>query len=260
LSGTQFLASLKSDLPEVRRKRRHKYVKKSYRTCQEFVRVKMAGKMVVFRRDAQSDALDCLLDDPDALMRGGEMLKDGKTSTVVRVQVGDYDWVIKRYNIKSLWHVLSRCFRPTRASTSWGNAHRLKISGIATPMAVAMIEKRFGPLRSTGYYVCDFVAGPRAEVFFLDKTVETSAKEQAARGFVLLFELFRKLGIHHGDCKAANFLPRDNTPWVLDLDAMHECCSQARFKRLFQADRQRFLLNWRSQPELLRWFDEHLPR
>ena len=123
-----------------------------------------------------------------------------------------------------------------------------------------MIEKRLGPLRSTGYYVTDFLDAPRAEVLFRDDTVEASTKAQAARGFVLLFELFQKLGIHHGDCKAANFLPNEKTPWVLDLDAMHECCSEARFKRLFLEDRQRFLLNWRSQPELLRWFDEHLPK
>ncbi len=260
MSETQLLARLKTDLPDVRRKRRLKYVNKCYRSCREFVRIKRANKVAISRRDVQGDALNCLLDDPDALISKGEKLKDGKTSTVVRVQIGEYDWVIKRYNIKSFWHVMSRCFRPTRAWISWGNAHRLKISGIPTPKAVAMIEKRFGPLRSTGYYVCDFVEGPRAEVFFQDDTLEASFKERAARGFVHLFELLYKLGIHHGDCKAANFLPGENTPWVLDLDAMHECLSPGRFKKLYQEDRQRFLHNWRSQPELLRWFDEHLPR
>ena len=260
ISHPKLMALLESALPKVRRRRRCKYVKKSYRTCSEFIRSNGTGQIAISRRDVQGELLDRLLDDPDAFMRDGEILKDGNTTTIVRVQTGDCDWVIKRYNIKGYWHILSRCFRQTRAWLSWGNAHRLKISGISTPRAVAMIEKRIGPLRSTGYYVCDFVGGPRAEVFFQDDTLSVTVKEQAARAFVLLFELFQKLGIHHGDCKAANFIPGNDTPWVLDLDAMHECRSQARFKRLFLADRQRFLLNWRSQPELLRWFDEHLPK
>ena len=123
-----------------------------------------------------------------------------------------------------------------------------------------MIEKRFGPLRSTGYYICAFVGGPGAELLCRGESVDTCTKEQAAREFVLLFELFYSLGITHGDCKAHNFLLRDKAPWVLDLDAMHECFFRTRFERLFQADRRRFLRNWSSQPELLKWFDENLPR
>ncbi len=235
-------------------------MQKSYRTCSEFVRSNKAGQIVLSRRDVQGEVLDRLLDDPDAFMRNGEMLKDGNTTTIVRVQSGDFDWVIKRYNIKSPWHFLTRCFRSSRAWKSWGNAHRLKISGIATPKAVAMVEKRIGPLRSKGYYVCEFVAGLPAEAFFQADTVPTSVEKQVAERFVLLFTLFRKLNIYHGDCKSTNFLLKDNNPWVLDLDAMHECLSQATFERHFQVDRQRFLLNWQSQPELRRWFDENLPK
>ena len=260
LSAEQLLARLTLDLPKIRRWRRHKYVKKSYRTCSEFIRTKRAGQVTISRRDTQGETLDHFLSDPDAFMQQGEILKSGNTSTVVRVQVDGYDWVVKRYNIKSPWHFLTRCFRPTRAWKSWGNAHRLKISGIATPKAVAMVEKRIGPLRSKGYYVCEFIAGLPGEDFFQTDTVATSVKEQAAERFVLLFELFRKLNICHGDCKSTNFLLKDNEPWVLDLDAMHECLSRTAFERRFQVDRHRFLLNWQSQPELRRWFDEHLPK
>jgi hypothetical protein len=84
--------------------------------------------------------------------------------------------------------------------------------------------------------------------------------KEAAQNFVVLFELFRKLGIHHGDCKATNFLLFDNAPCVLDLDAMGEPLSRQTFNRLFNADRRRFLQNWQSRPELQEWFDDQLPR
>lgn len=259
IDGSQLLAQLQLDLPKTRLRRSHKYIKKCYRTCSEFVRSERTGQISISRRDAQGETLNRLLDDLDAFMRSGTILKAGRSSTVVRVQVDGCDWVIKRYNIKNPCHALSRCFRPTRAWISWGNSHLLKISGIATPRAIAMIEKRIGPLRSTGYYVCDYVAGVNAEDFFQDANVDAPGKKQVSENFVRLFELFCKLNIVHGDCKATNFLVKDDQPWVLDLDAMQECSSPARFKKLFQIDRQRFLRNWQSQPELQKWFDERLP-
>lgn len=257
--GPQLPCTIKKKLPNVRRKRRSKYVAKSYRTCSEFIRARRSGQVAIYRRDAQGHALDQFINDPDAFMRNGDLLKDGNSSTVVRVRRDGIDWVVKRYNIKDPWHALSRCFRPTRAWVSWGNAHRLKISGVATPRAVALLEKRFGPLRSTGYYVSDYLAGAHAESFFPSDNVPAAVKGQVADEFVALFDLFRNLGIAHGDCKANNFLIRDNALWVLDLDAMRECFLAACCKRLYRVDRQRFLNNWQSQPELLRWFDEHLP-
>ncbi len=260
MDSAQLAAKLKVDLPKVRRKRRHKYVSKCYRTCSEFIRAHGNGQVSISRRDAQGETLNSLLANPDDYMRGGEVLKDGNTCTVVRVKSDDCDWVIKRYNIKNPLHYLSRCFRQTRAWTSWGNAHHFKISGIVSPRAVAVIEKRFGPLRSTGYYVCDFQDGPLASTFFETVVFGSPVFEKAARNFVLLFELFQKVGIHHGDCKATNFLLVDNTPCVLDLDAMYEPSTRARFNKLLKVDRERFLSNWQSSPELQKWFDRHLPR
>ena len=260
MNGVQLAAEIKEALPKIRRKRRQKYVKKCYRTCSEFVRSHVAGQVSVSRRDAQGETLDRLLKDPDDFIQKGEILKDGNTCTVVRVRTDACDWVVKRYNIKSPLHYLNRCFRQTRAWTSWGNAHLLKISGIETPKAIAVIEKRFGPLRSTGYYVCNFQDGPLASTFFASGCVDSPVIEKAARSIVVLFELFKKLGIHHGDCKATNFLMVNDTPCVLDLDAMFEPPNRESFNRLYKVDRERFLSNWQTSPELRSWFDLHLPR
>lgn len=260
ISGSVLQELLSRDLPQVRRHRRLKYVKKSYRTCSEFVCLKQAGQLSISRRDVQGDALHELLLHPDHFMSKGQRLKDGNSSTVVRVQGKGFDWVVKRYNIKSFLHAMSRCLRPTRAWTSWGNAHRLQITGIETPRAVAIIEKRIGPLRYTGYYICDFVEGSNSEDFFQDASLADADLLSASERFVDLFTLFRRLGIHHGDCKATNFLLRNNIPWVLDLDAMYECSSSRRFKKLYQVDRRRFLRNWQNKPALQKWFDTHLPK
>ena len=260
-SNKSWISIIEHELPQARNKRRHDYVKKSYRNCTEFACQRTSGQLILHRRDIQPELLQQLLTDPDDLMARGTLLKDGNSATVVKVELDGQYWVIKRYNIKNFWHALKRCWRPTRASVSWGNAHRLKISDIATPQAVAMIEKRFGPLRRTGYYVCEFVEAPSvAELYHPAAELSTTAQRVTADNLIQLFTLFFRLGIYHGDCKATNFLVRQSTPWVIDLDAMCEFRRRSTFIRRFHNDRQRFLRNWPSTSALYRRLDERLPR
>lgn len=247
---------LDNELPQARDKRRHTYIQKSYRNCSEFVRQRKPGHLAIYRRDANPELIQQLLSNPNALMANGTMLKDGNSATVVRIQAGGEAWVIKRYNIKSVCHALKRCWRPTRAWVSWGNAQRLSISDIDTPQAIAMIEKRFGPLRLGGYYVCKSIEAPCATDYFEAPLGDT---KEITQQFVNLFKIFHKLGIYHGDCKATNFLVQDNHPCVIDLDAMREFRNRNRYLRAYKVDRERFLRNWRAMPELQRWFDERLP-
>ena len=260
VAAAEIMARLSTELPEARRRRRHKYVKKCYRSCSEFKRTRQPGQVAIARRDQQGLPLAAFFADPDAFMAKGVPVKAGASSTIVRVNGNGYDWIVKRYNIKSSWHALSRCLRPTRAWVSWGNAHRLRASGLDNPRAIAVIEKRFGPFRSKGYYVCEHIAAPRAGAFFLDDSVPAAEKQQVRDAFVQMFEQFFKLGICHGDCKAANFLILNKVPWILDLDAMREYRPGPRYNKLYQGDRERFLRNWQSQPELQRWFEDHLPK
>lgn len=258
-SAENWSTIIDNELPQCRNKRRANYVKKSFRSCSEFVRHNSFDQISIFRRDIDPDLLVALQAGPDKLMARGNMLKDGNSATVVAVEIGKKRWVIKRYNIKNWWHALKRCWRPTRAWTSWGNAHRLSISHIKTPQPVAMIEKRFGPLRLGGYYICAEVMAPSADEYLLDPQVKPEDKEAVKKAFTSIFKVLFQLEISHGDCKGTNFLIQDNGVWLIDLDAMSEFRSQRRFRGRFQADRTRFLRNWDEDPKLKGWFDDHLP-
>ena len=258
-SLTDWATIIDQELPLLRNKRRANYIQKSFRSCSEFVRHNSFNKISIFRRDIDPDLLVALQADPDKLMARGKMLKDGNSATVVAVEIANKSWVIKRYNIKNWWHALKRCWRPTRAWTSWGNAHRLSISQIKTPQPVAMIEKRFGPLRFGGYYVCAEVVAPNACEYLLDPQLKPETKEVVKEAFVSIFKVLQQLKISHGDFKGTNFLIQDNEVWLIDLDAMSEFRSQNRFSGKFQADRSRFLRNWDDNDLLKQWFDNHLP-
>ncbi len=249
------------DLLDIKRKqRRHKYIKKSYRTCSEFIRRDSKRQVAIYRRDANSERIQQLLSDPDSLITAGKILKDGNSATVTQIHHQQGDWVIKRYNIKNFWHGLKRCLRPSRAWVSWGNSHRLTISGIATPRAIAVIEKRLGPLRWGAYYVCEHIDAPDATDMLSQQPTKESTNSKTARQFVLLFSLLHSIGIHHGDCKATNFLVHKNQPYVIDLDAMREFRYLRTFLRHYKIDRERFLTNWKAQPQLQKWFNQKLPK
>ncbi|OQY17950.1 MAG: hypothetical protein B6I36_08055, partial [Desulfobacteraceae bacterium 4572_35.1] len=154
------------ELPHIRTTRRHKYVKKAYRNCSEFIRHNSLRQVAIYRRDADAGLIKQFLNNPDQLITDGTILKNGNSATVAQVTIAGDSLAIKRYNIKGIWHILKRCWRPTRAWISWGNAHRLTISGIDTPQPIAILEKRLGPLRTSSYYLCVHENTPSATDYF----------------------------------------------------------------------------------------------
>ena len=71
--------------------------------------------------------------------------------------------VVKRYNMKSVSHRISRLFRRSRASRAWSYGHLLNSLGIRTPHPIALIEERFGFLRGKAYLITEYCSGYPAE-------------------------------------------------------------------------------------------------
>lgn len=252
-SDPGFTDRILEDLDRARRKRRLHYVTKCTRNCGEFVRRQNFSQLAVFRRDCAGVNLESLLRDPDGFMQQGTLLKDGNSATVVKVTTSEGEWVIKRYNIKGISHALKRGLRPSRAWTSWRNAHRLNSSGIATPQAVAMLEKRIGLWRQNCYYVTKWDDGVNAA------TLEETSRQHHTFNLVTLFRQLFQLRIYHGDCKATNFLLSPDGPVIIDLDSMGESRWQWLFLRHYRKDRKRFLNNWPDNSSLHHYFNQHLP-
>jgi len=162
--------------------------------------------------------------------------------------------VVKRYNIKGFWHALKRCSRATRAARSWRNAHRLLMLGIETPMPVALLEKRFGPFRSTSYFVNEYLEGPRAIDFFRSRG--GAHKDAVASRIVWILKRLKEERISHGDMKATNIIIHGLEPSLVDLDAMRAHSSQRRFVAAHRKDVKRFMKNWADFPEVRELFSD----
>lgn len=244
------LARLDSALSRCREVRKRGYLRKTLRDCTQFECETTFRRFLVCVRDSLNRDIMELLDRPDYWMDRGEALKRGGSATIVRVQLGHHDLVVKRYNLKGPLHRLKRALGPSRARRSWVNAWRMEFLGIPSVKPIAMIEEKLGPFRGRAYFVSEYVAGRDALA-----TIKTSQQpdDQMAAISSLLQDLSDSR-ISHGDMKATNFMMSATGPVIMDLDAMREHRDAISFRRAFRRDLKRFMENWRDRPELANQF------
>lgn len=227
---------------------------KVLRDCSDIRVEKRFNRFLAVVRNQQGDDLRQLIEAPDAYLDAPacQRLKNGNTCTVGLVQAGARKIVIKRYNTKNFWHGLNRALRTTRASVSWSNAHLLRAFEIATPAPLALIERRWGPLRRQGYFLTDYVAGPDITEVLADMGLPEARKKEIATDVARLLRKLYLLKVEHGDMKATNLKLVNGKLLLLDLDAMKQHCCELWFRRRHACDLRRFLKNWHNAPDILR--------
>ncbi len=230
---------------QMREQRIKHFLAKTTRSCTQFRVEKTTNTFIAYKRSQESKRLKQLMLEPEVAFGGAQFLKRGNTATVVKVVGDNGDWVLKRYNIKSFWHGLSRCFRPSRARVSWESAHRLELLGIATPKPLAVCENRSGPLRREAYLVTECADGDDLKTWLL-KCNDTQIPEWLGHQVVRMFETLWLSRVSHGDMKATNFIVVDKQIQVIDLDTVAWHSSNTSFSKAFRQDLQRFMENWQG--------------
>ena len=241
-----------------RAKRKRKYLKKIYRESSSYVCRISWNRFFVYSRELQKEDILLLLKNPDTFMAKGRLLKDGDTATLALVKVGGLRLVVKRYNIKNAWHALKRCLRPSRAWKSWKNAHRLALLGIPTPRPIALVENRWGPLRSKAYFITEYIEANNLNHLLRPGKVEENNLKDFTEQLMTMLQLFADASLSHGDFKATNFLVDAGKISIADLDAMREHRFRWLYRRAFRKDCKRLMKNWKGLPEIEKTFQEWL--
>jgi len=226
--------------------------KKVFRSCTDVKVIRSFKRYVAIASDfgVEDSALQSL---DLALVDKSANLKNGNTCTIAKMAIANWLVVIKRYNIKNVWHGLNRAFRMSRAARSWANTYRLIISDIATHKPLALIEERLGCLRGRAYFLSEYMDAPDVSQYF-SQSISLSEKEAVAHKLATLFYKLYLLKITHGDCKASNIKIVDGSPVLIDLDGMkaHSLCWLANpwFERQHVKDLKRLIRNWSGDVEI----------
>ena len=240
-----------------RQARLQQFLDKTLRDCSQFAVTRRVDRFISVLRSEQ-ELLAPLLADPDSAFAGQPLLKDGGSSTVTRVTLGDRQLVVKRYNIKGVGHWLKRFWRPSRAWHSWLAGWRLTFLGIATPQPLAMIERRIGPWRCQAWLISAYCPGPDL-LQHLGEAGNRVPQGSEAEQLLTPFRQLTAAQISHGDCKATNLLWHEGRVVLIDLDALQAQTEPAAWRRAWQRDRARFMRNWPAGSALRSWLEARLP-
>lgn len=185
-------------------------------------------------------------------------LKQGGSSTVIKIKLNNKNIIIKRYNIKNIVHGLKRAFRRTRASRSWAMGHLLNFYGIPTPEPIAFFENRVGPIRRTSYFICEHIEGPSLLEYFSDENSLNNEQKNIANQVISIFRNLKKSGIYHSDMKATNLIVHQNKVYLFDLDGASWFQDSNRALPHHKKDISRFLRNWKKESEVYKYFSKAL--
>jgi tRNA A-37 threonylcarbamoyl transferase component Bud32 len=223
--------------------------RKIFRESNDIIRHKSFARFMLCKKAYYTSSMAEILKNPDTILDdiNNHLLKRGYKSTVGRIKIDDKNLVVKRNNIKGFRHRFRRFFMTSRSAHSWRNAHRLISLGIETPGPVALLEKRFGPFRSTAYYICEYAEGPNMVDFF--KEVDLNQNLEVVDRIVEVFKKMESSRISHGDMKASNIIIDNKRPVLIDLDAMRKHIGKMHFLHSQRKDKKRFLKNLSVIPE-----------
>lgn len=181
------------------------------------------------------------------------VLKNDRTTTVVRISECSPQVVLKRYNPRNRWHKVKRAFRRSRARNCWDMSFIFQRAGLNVSPPIMMFEKRAGLIRKDAYFANECLDGDE----LLKVLPFMSSDEQASvqREIYSAFEKLALARITHGDMKASNLLWVNNSLFFIDLDAAQQHSRWSfSWRRKRVKDKKRFLKNWQDQPDLLALF------
>ena len=213
-----------------------RYLKKTLRTTSEFKRQSNFSRLILKRHDFQFNFKEI-----DQLLNKTEVIKNGNTCTVFRHD----NLIIKRYNLKSIWHFVALQFKKSRGLNSWQITNALNLLNISTPIPYFYYEKRFLFLRLNTYFAMSYQDSINIKDY--ESQLQTS---QSRRNFSeKLFKFFNKLSFYrfiHGDLKHTNILVNNKNEDIFLIDFDKSFFSKYQYIYNFKIQKQlnRFYSNW----------------
>jgi tRNA A-37 threonylcarbamoyl transferase component Bud32 len=239
-----------------------RYEKKIFRNCTTYKRVKTFTKVGMYDRAYDGPEFQQFLQNPDSVFANADvtMLKNGRSSTVIKTVIDGRHLVIKRYNLKDTLHRLRRTLRPTRASACWRLANKLSLFGIATAKPIAYLENNILGMHGVSYYVTEDVPGNNLFDYLHQ---HNAMQDKTARGVVFgtvkMLKNLAQIEVTHGDLKATNILiGLNDKPVLIDLDGAREHLSLSGLRRAWKSELNRFLRNFDGSPQIRELFEVEL--
>lgn len=180
------------------------------------------------------------------------LYKSDKTTTVAKVELGQCSVVLKRYNDRSVWHIIKKALRTTRARRCWQMSEAYGKAGLNVAAPILMYESRLGFIRRHSYFASEFLQGE----LLLDHLAQLDQCQQQEVALAIqdAFAKMKKHRLSHGDLKATNLIWFEQKLYFIDLDGASQHRTEWGWQRANNRDRKRFLKNWKDEAVLQNLF------
>jgi hypothetical protein len=199
------------------------------------------------------DNIDSLLENKKNVFYKNDF---GDTTTIAVVPISDYEFVIKRYNVRSFLHFFKNIFRLCYAKKAWRNIIKLQEIDVPTLTPVAYIEKHIGPFKTKSYLITEYVVDAiRGCDYFAKEEKLKPEWDKVIANIAATANKLRSAFIEHCDFQYGNFLIAGNKAILHDLEHMKFYKKDSlKFRQAFQRDIDHFLSFVKSNPEAYQRF------
>ena len=218
------------------------FQKKTLRNSSQFEKKISLNYLLLKQRNFNFD-----FNNIDNFLMNAEIIKNGNTCTVFRHE----NLVIKRYNIKSVWHFIKTQFIKSRGKNSWQISNAFQLQNLPCPKPFFYYEKRFFFLRLTSYFAMERINGENI-VSYQESLQENIQNENLKNNIFKLFNTLSYYKFIHGDLKKTNILV-DNKMQIMmiDFDKSFFSMSQSIYNYKIKKQIARFLSNWKNKSKFL---------
>ena len=218
-------------------------------------------RRIVFDNQLAAHVVEVLWDDPEEFLAAGQVLTQDDYGAVARVPVkapttdGHFGnaavGLLKRFNLRSMAHTLTRLLLFTRGSRSWTYGREMLDAGVETARPLAMVEDRLGPFRFRSFVLTEQVEGAPLPEFLATTTLNSMDLDRLAGQFARIWHTLGELRIVHGAMHASNFVvTSDRQLKLINLDGTWRHWFDLTFLHRRDRDWLRFMKAWRGQSEI----------
>ncbi len=167
-----------------------------------------------------------ILDNPDLLFQYAyENLKNSKRARLALIKFNGQKYLLKRYNLKNMFHRFRQLFRAPLSRKIWQRNHVFSDRGMLNSNLLAAVDSGAGLSYQASFAVYAYIKGASASIRTIKKYYfnEQHRKKLLSHLTRLIWQMHSR-GIYHGDAKITNFIwvetcgkPRI---WIIDLDGV----------------------------------------
>jgi hypothetical protein len=176
------------------------------------------SRVAHFDASLPDELIEALWDEPEKLADFGSVLQLKRVRRTVRLIWASRVYVLKHYMEPTWQHAVKHSFQASRARRTWAATHRLADAGIATPRAVACIERRWGQLWTDSFMMYPYVEGQTLTEYFKHR-LNSASTDCVWQQLQEIWQRLARIRVSLSDSNIRNFiLDANDKIWAIDLD------------------------------------------